>query len=380
MNDGFTFVRLEMEDMYNPVVNKVEKKTKKMIKQFKDYNIRGFKIETKKDNFYLYLKNLAFKKYRKKHLIRIIRKQKINIFSRNELNKIKRTKSHKMINHQKIYHILIYRNFINFKYNPYVMPLSKEDKSHKLFYNLTDINKKRKKIKKQIYINPYLEMKIKTLTKINERLKERERVKSLNKLTYTRKTKSNPSINTEKFYKFNKLLVNNWNNQRKRLEGKIPKLISEKTKFTSVSDINISSQENTKKYESFLFQSVDLKKHKKIILPKIGEECLKTINNLNQIKSKIKIYKVGNKERKNTDEDKINDDNLLNLNLPQLYKLFYIKNKKKNKLKTIKKQQNIKINQQDKTNNLADSKKESAHNPNKDENKEIENNKVLEVL
>ena len=380
MNDGFAFVRMEMEDVYNPVLNEVESKTKKMIKLFKNYNIRGFTIERKKDNFYLYLKNLAFKKYRKKHLIRIIRNQKINIFSRNELNKIKRTKSHKMTNHQKIYHILIYRNFLNFKYSPYVMPLTKEDKSHKMFYNLTDINKKRKKIKKQIYINPYLEMKIKTLTKINDRLKERDRVKSLNKIIYTRKSQSNQSINNEKFYKFNKLLVNNWNNQRKRLEGKIPKLISEKTKLTSASDINISSQENTKKYHSFLFQSIDIKKHKKIILPKLGEKCLETIRNLNQIKNKIKIYKAGNKERKINDEDIINDDNLLNLNLPQLYKLFYLKNKKKNKLKSIKKKQNININQQDKTNNLTVSKKESAQNSNKGKNNENENNKVSEML
>ena len=380
MNDGFAFVRMEMEDVYNPVLNEVESKTKKMIKLFKNYNIRGFTIERKKDNFYLYLKNLAFKKYRKKHLIRIIRNQKINIFSRNELNKIKRTKSHKMTNHQKIYHILIYRNFLNFKYSPYVMPLTKEDKSHKIFYNLTDINKKRKKIKKQIYINPYLEMKIKTLTKINDRLKERDRVKSLNKIIYTRKSQSNQSINNEKFYKFNKLLVNNWNNQRKRLEGKIPKLISEKTKLTSASDINISSQENTKKYHSFLFQSIDIKKHKKIILPKLGEKCLETIRNLNQIKNKIKIYKAGNKERKINDEDIINDDNLLNLNLPQLYKLFYLKNKKKNKLKSIKKKQNININQQDKTNNLTVSKKESAQNSNKGKNNENENNKVSEML
>ena len=285
-----------------------------------------------------------------------------------------------MTNHQKIYHILIYRNFLNFKYSPYVMPLTKEDKSHKMFYNLTDINKKRKKIKKQIYINPYLEMKIKTLTKINDRLKERDRVKSLNKIIYTRKSQSNQSINNEKFYKFNKLLVNNWNNQRKRLEGKIPKLISEKTKLTSASDINISSQENTKKYHSFLFQSIDIKKQKKIILPKLGEKCLETIRNLNQIKNKIKIYKAGNKERKINDEDIINDDNLLNLNLPQLYKLFYLKNKKKNKLKSIKKKQNININQQDKTNNLTVSKKESAQNSNKGKNNENENNKVSEML
>ena len=136
-----------------------------------------------------------------------------------------------MTNHQKIYHILIYRNFLNFKYSPYVMPLTKEDKSHKMFYNLTDINKKRKKIKKQIYINPYLEMKIKTLTKINDRLKERDRVKSLNKIIYTRKSQSNQSINNEKFYKFNKLLVNNWNNQRKRLEGKKNEIIKNNTEF-----------------------------------------------------------------------------------------------------------------------------------------------------
>ena len=63
MDGKDTFINIQMEDMYYPVVNKVEKLAKKMTMQFKEYKIRNFTIETKKVNLFSYMKNLAFKKY-----------------------------------------------------------------------------------------------------------------------------------------------------------------------------------------------------------------------------------------------------------------------------------------------------------------------------
>ena len=126
------------------------KLTKNINKQFKDYNIRGFTIEYEKQNIFENMKKLAYKKFRKSHLVIIFRKYYINIFTQNELTRIKRTRSHKNPHHAKTYHKIIYRNFLNFQYRPYVMPLTKEDKEPFENLNITDIKKKRNKTKKKI--------------------------------------------------------------------------------------------------------------------------------------------------------------------------------------------------------------------------------------
>ena len=162
MKNFHTFELIQMEDMYNSVLKKVEKLTKNINKQFKDYNIRGFTIEYEKQNIFENMKKLAYKKFRKSHLVIIFRKYYINIFTQNELTRIKRTRSHKNPHHAKTYHKIIYRNFLNFQYRPYVMPLTKEDKEPFENLNITDIKKKRNKTKKKIYVDPYLNIKIKT--------------------------------------------------------------------------------------------------------------------------------------------------------------------------------------------------------------------------
>lgn len=360
MDGKNTFIEMEMEDMYCPVVEKVKKLTKKIDKQFKDYNIRGFTIERKKENIYYYMKNLAFKKFRKKHLIQIYKKNYIDIFSKKELNKITRPKSHRNPYHKKTYLTIIYRNLYNYKYRPYLMPLTNEDKSNKLFLNLTDIKKKRKKIKRKIIINYHLEMKLKNLTKINERLKEKQKTKIIEKIKLLPKRNSNPSLKYN--LSCNQYLINNWNNQRKRIQGKIPKLRSEKTMFYNMNSYSSKHEESTTNYRSILEKS-EMKKGKRLILPKIKEELVTTIKNLNQINNKIRSLKTNNKENKPKEE--INDNNLLNLNLQQLYKLFYLKQKKKNqKLKKIKintkeqsKNKDLTNKQNDDNNNTTEQKK-----------------------
>ena len=152
MDGHNTFVGIYVEDMYKPVERKVKKLTKYIDDQFKLYNIRGFNIERKEENLFIYMKNLAYKKYRKDHLIEIFRKYNKNILGKNELNKIKRTRSHKIPYHKMNYYTLIYRNLNNFKYRPYLFPLTKEMLSNKIFLNLTDRNIRKKFKKKPIFI------------------------------------------------------------------------------------------------------------------------------------------------------------------------------------------------------------------------------------
>ena len=344
MLDGTdTFIKIEMEDMYYPVVKKVNYLTKNMNKQFKENNIRGFTIEKTNKNLYSYMKYLAFKKYRKNHLVKIIRKNNIEIFGENELKKLRRAKSHKLPFHRKAYHILIYRNLDNYKYYPYLFPLIKEEKSYD---NLLSYSEKRarKKKRKRIFIDKYLETKIQSLKKIKENLKDKASNLRKSKILI----KSNSSINNTNIYHFNKLLINNWNNQRKRIQGSTTKFSGEKSNLMSTDNLNnINSvyEETTTNYKSNLMNSIYDKKRKKILLPKIGQECLTTLKNLNKINNKLKNIKGENKQNEKDNEAQINDNNLLNLNLPQLYKLFYIKNRKKSKLKIIKKRNTLNLEQ-----------------------------------
>lgn len=328
--------------MHYPILKKVNNLTKNMNKQFKDNNIRGFTIEKTNKNLYLYMKNLAFKKYRKNHLVKIIRKNNIEIFGENELKKIRRTKSHKLPEHRKAYHILIYRNLVNYKYKPYLYPLKNEEKSYN---NLLSYSEKRarKKKGKRIFINKYLDEKVQSLKKTKEKLKE----KTINLRKSKKMIKSNSSINNANIYNFNKLLIKNWNNQRKRIQGSITKFSGEKSNLISTDNLNnVNSiyEDTTTNYKSNFMNSM-YDKGNKISLPKIGQECLTTLKNLNKINNKLKRFKGEKKQIEKDNEEQINDNNLLNLNLPQLYKLFYIKNRKKSKLKIIKKRKTLNFEQ-----------------------------------
>ena len=344
MLDGTdTFIKMEMEDMYYPISEKVNKMEKNMTKQFKAHRIRGFSIESKKDNLFTIMKNWAFKKYQKIHLIKIIRKNNIDIFSEQELNKIRRPKSHKLPYHDKAYYMLIFRNYENHKFEPYLLPLKKEEKAdiNPLSYSQGRMIKRKRQ---KIFVNHELESKIRALRKIRERLKIKKT--NLRKIKIVKK--SNSSLNNANNYNFNKLLIYNWNNQRKRIQGNNNKIFGEKLNINStdnMTSINSIYEESTTNFKNNLFNSINIKKGKKIILPKIKRECVTTLKNLDQINKNLIKFKGINKENAKDNEDKINDNNLLNLNLHQLYKLFYIKNRKKKKLKIIKPEKTINIEQ-----------------------------------
>ena len=317
INGADTFKNMEIEDMYYPILEKVNKMEKNMKKQFKAHKIRGFSIQYKKNNLFMYMKHLAFKRYQKQHLIKIIRKNNINIFSENDLNKIRRTKSHKLPYHQRAYHK-----------------------------------------RQRIFINHELESKIRYLRKIKERLKLKST--SIKKIKIITKSKSSP--NNSELYNFSKLLKNNWNNQRKRLQGKNSKIFSEKTNINSTDNLTSmnSLYEESTTFKNNLLSSINVKKEQKIILPKINKECVTALKNLNQINKNLIQFKGINKQNAKNDEEKINDNNLLNLNLQQLYKLFYIKNKKKNRLKIIRPEKTLNIEQKTKYIEKQKSKEENS--------------------
>ena len=348
MDGHNTFVGIYVEDMYKPVERKVKKLTKYIDDQFKLYNIRGFNIERKEENLFIYMKNLAYKKYRKDHLIEIFRKYNKNILGKNELNKIKRTRSHKIPYHKMNYYTLIYRNLNNFKYRPYLFPLTKEMLSNKIFLNLTDRNIRKKYKKKPIFTNPHLELRRKNLIKVNEQLKEKEKIKFFQKIKVLHKAKSNPILNKDLSYKNN--LIDSLNNQRMRFQGKLINMRNEKNLFNHL-DNNISNcGENTTNYKSFSLKSMEMKRGKKLILPKIVKECESTIDSLKKIKNNLKFIKYKNKENKSNEE--ININNILKLNLQQLHKLFFINNKNKKILKKFKKKGNISKDDQSKHMNI----------------------------
>ena len=357
INGADTFKNMEIEDMYYPILEKVNKMEKNMKKQFKAHKIRGFSIQYKKNNLFMYMKHLAFKRYQKQHLIKIIRKNNINIFSENDLNKIRRTKSHKLPYHQRAYHMLIYRNYGNYKYKPYLFPLNKEEKDEQNLLSYSERRMIRRK-RQRIFINHELESKIRYLRKIKERLKLKST--SIKKIKIITKSKSSP--NNSDLYNFSKLLKNNWNNQRKRLQGKNSNIFSEKTNINSTDNLTSmnSLYEESTTFKNNLLSSINVKKEQKIILPKINKECVTALKNLNQINKNLIQFKGINKQNAKNDEEKINDNNLLNLNLQQLYKLFYIKNKKRNRLKIIRPEKTLNIEQKTKYIEKQKSKEENS--------------------
>ena len=162
------------------------------------------------------------------------------------------------------------------------------------------------------------------------------------------KAKSNPILNKDLSYKNN--LIDSLNNQRMRFQGKLINMRNEKNLFNHL-DNNISNcGENTTNYKSFSLKSMEMKRGKKLILPKIVKECESTIDSLKKIKNNLKFIKYKNKENKSNEE--ININNILKLNLQQLHKLFFINNKNKKILKKFKKKGNISKDDQSKHMNI----------------------------
>jgi len=349
MDGKTTFTKFEVEDLKQPLLFKLNKLKRNINKNFKYYDIRKVDIDyDKHKNFYKYMKELAYLKYRKIHLIKIIKRKYFDIFTDKDKYDLKRRYSHSNPYHKKSYHTLIYRNLYNYQYKPYVLPLENKDKIDRL--NITDIQMGRKKNKKRVFINPYLDDKIKYLTKVNQRL--------VNRKLKNEKIKYNniEPNNIRQIKKSNSFLINNNNfNQsnsirnNKQLE-KFPKIYNEKITSNST-DININNENNSIIYNNPIIKSLSLNKTRMIFLPKIKDDIISTITHSKKLEKDLIIFKYKKKEilKKNENKYEINkNNNLLNVSPRKLYKLFFgikkiTKPKKLVKIKN-KNPKNIKTN------------------------------------
>ena len=367
MDGKTTFTQFRVDNLNQPLLYKLNKLKRNLNKNFKYYDIRKIDVDyDKHKNFFKYMKELAYLKYRKNHLVKIFKKYYFNKFTQKDFNNLKRNKSHNNPYHIKTYQRLIYRNLYNYQYKPYVLPLNKEDKINKL--NLTDTILKKKKTKKKIFSNPYLDRKIKYLTKVNQRL--------LNKNLKNEENK-NKNIESFKLIKSNSvsLLYNNKFNLNKNYLMDFKKL--EILPNIKNYKINYSSIDNNKSYNDenrTIMKSLNVNKSRISLLPKIQNDCLSTINTSKKLEKDLKIFKYGKKETPKKEEENIDENNLLNLSPRKIFKLFFGRNK--TKPKKVFKIKKSKINNSSSKNinkgkniislNLKNDKNPSFYNDNKD--------------
>ena len=262
---------------YNlPVITKV-----KMLNKYIDENInqsnfiRSIDLDyERKKNLYKYMKNLAFMKYQYINYIKILRKIINNTYNEVKLVITKRSKSHYQPIHDKLYHILIYKNLYNYRYKPYTLPLKKSDYTSN--FCLTDENlvkNKKIKIKKRTFINPYYQREINDLKKKYDRIVERKNLAIKNSLLKNKNSNNNVP---EKISKNNSCVF----------LGK-KKIIGKKSANKSVKNI----------------------KPPNLILPKIKNEYLSAQENSDKIEKDIKMMnneycKVQMKENKSKNKKK----------------------------------------------------------------------------
>ena len=330
MNGKNTFTLLSVDGINQPLLYKLKNLKRTINKNFKYIDIRYSDIDYEQNNnLYKYMKHLAFLKYKKKNLIKILKKYNIDIFNKKELYKLKRRNSHDIPYHKKTYHKIIYRNFYNYQYKPYVLPLNKEIK---LNY-LTDYkSKKYIKEKRNIFFNPYLDKKIIYLNKISQRIKEKNKNKNSKILEYknlrnyhqirNNNSVSNFQTNDIKKYK-NYSYIKNINS--------LPK-INYDNYANNISLENILNDDKINSFKKEFSKSLNVNKNKNLVLPKIRDNCLSAIKNSNEIEKNLKIYKNGKKESKNVENKCLN--NLLKFSPSKLYKMLYKSDKSKTKIIT----------------------------------------------
>ena len=337
MDGKTTFTQFKVDNLNQPLLFKLNKLKRNLNKNFKYYDIRKIDIDyDKHKNFFKYMKELAYLKYRKNHLVKIFKKYYFNLFTQKDLNNLKRRKSHDNPYHVKTYQRLIYRNFYNYQYKPYVLPLSKEDRINKLY--LTDAYLKKKKRKKKIFTNPCLDRKIKYLSKVHQRLinKNLKNKQDKNKNIESFKLIKSNSVSSLYINKFN--LNKNFLRNFKKIDI-LPNIKSYKINYSYV-DNNLYDKSNNDENRTKM-KLLNINKNKILILPKIQDECLSTINTSKQLEKDLKTFKYGKKETPKKEEENIDENNLLNLPPRKLFKLFFGINKKKpKKIIKIKKPKN----------------------------------------
>ena len=327
MDGKTTFTQFRVDNLNQPLIYKLNKLKRNLNKNFKFYYIRKIDVDyDKHKNFFKYMKELAYLKYRKNHLVKLFKQYYFNKFTQKDLNNLKRRKSHNNPYHIKTYQRLIYRNFYNYQYKPYVLPLNKEDIINKL--NLTNTLLKKKKTKKKIFSNPYLDKKIKYLTKVNQRLinKNLKNEQNINKNIESFKLIKSNSVSLLHNNKFN-LNKNNLSNFKKI--NILPNIRTYKINYSSV-DNNLYDKNNNDE-NSTIMKSLNVNKSRILLLPKIQDDCLSTINSSKKLEKDLKIFKYGKKETPKKEDENLDQNNLLNLPPRKLFKLFFGINKTKQK-------------------------------------------------
>ena len=315
MNGKSTFTLMEVDELNQPQLYKLNNIKRTINKNFEFYDVRKIDIDYEQHkNFYKYMKQLAYFKYRRQNLTKIINKYIKDTIKKEELQKIKRRFSHDLPYHKKTYYTLIYRNLYNYKFKPYALPLNKEDKIDKL--NLTFATLKiNKKEKKRIIKNPYLEVKYKRLLKVCQQVSDRNKMKE--KLESKGNLFRNKNMyNLKKIYNSASVSKLNLNNSKNLLKSYLFPKINKNTNHNSSEIINDnkSLRLNNNKNKSF-----------NLILPKIRNDCLSTIQSLNKIEIGLKIFKYGKKEdiSKNIEKNNLKINNYYNeFNPSKLYKVF----------------------------------------------------------
>ena len=315
MNGKTTFTKFQVDNLNQPLLYKLSKLKRNLNRNFKYYDIRKIDVDyDKHKNFFKYMKELAYLKYRRSHLVKIFCKNYFDIFTQKELNNIKRRKSHKNPYHIKTYHRLIYRNLYNYQYKPYVLPLQKEDKINKL--NLTDTLNKKRKTTKKAFVNPYLDKKIKYLTKVNQRLMNQN----------LKNYKNNSKKIESNLFKSNSMpMINNRNIKNLKKNESLPKITQKKLNFKSLDNDNNLYEKNEENKTIIKPLKINVNKKRILILPKIKDDCLSTIDYSKKIERDLRIFKYGKKEtsKKEKEEENIDESNLLNVPPRKLYKLFF---------------------------------------------------------
>ena len=301
MNGKSTFTLMEVDELNQPQLFKLNKIKRTINKNFELYDVRKNDIDYEQHkNLYKYMKQLAYIKYRRRNLIKIIDNYNKKSIKKEELEKIKKRNSHHLPYHKKIYHALIYRNLYNYKFKPYALPLNKEDKINEL--NLTNAKIKLiKKEKKNIIINPYLDIKYKLLLKVYQKLidKNKNPEKLEPKGNFLR---NNNMYNLKKMHNSVSVSELNLNSNKKNLKKSYILPIINKNHNSSkiINNKNKSLKLNNNKNKSF-----------NLILPKIRKDCLSTIKSLNKIECDLKIFKYVKKEDifKNAEKNNLKGNN-----------------------------------------------------------------------
>ena len=136
-------------------------------------------------------------------------------------------------------------------------------------------------------------------------------------------------------------MLNNKNARNYKKFDALPKI--RKDNFNSIDN---TLYEKNNEYDRNIVKSLNtnLSKKRLLLLPKIKDDCLSTIDSSKKLEKDLIVFKYGKKETPKKKEENIDESNLLNIPPRKLFKLFFGIKKPKPKPKRIVNIKNKKIN------------------------------------